>query len=165
MAYIFDLDQTIVDSSIAEAYRRGRDWGKVYSLISRFKLYDGINDVLALIRERGEKICIVTSSPESYCKAVLRYFNIQVDCIVCYHDTKLHKPNSEPIVKAIELLGEIPDNIISIGDDEKDIIASKAAGVCGCLALWGTRNFNGYTSADYIFASVEELKKFITVEE
>lgn len=161
MTYIFDLDQTIVDSSVAEKYREQREWGTVRTLIPKFKLYDGIDEIFKLLHERGERICVVTSSPESYCKSVLRHFNINVDCTVCYHDTKKHKPNPEPIIKAIELLGETPSNIISVGDAESDIIASKRAGVVSCLANWGRTQSNIDTIADYVFDSVKDLKNYI----
>lgn len=162
MGYIFDLDQTIVDSSVAERYRNQREWSAVYSLISKFRLYEGIDDIFNMLHEKGEKICVVTSSPEKYCKNVLKEFGIQVDNIVCYHDTKLHKPHPAPILKAIELLGDSPENIVSIGDAEKDIVASNAAGVISCLALWGGQVDNISTTADFVFETVGDLKKYIT---
>ncbi len=162
MAYIFDLDQTIVDSSIAEVYRKCRDWKNVYALIPRFELYEGITEVFELLHENGEKVCVVTSSPKSYCEAVLNHFGIRVDYTVCYHDTKLHKPNPEPIIKAIELLEENPENVISIGDAENDIIASNAAGAISCLACWGRTDNSSCGSADYVFEVVDDLKEFIT---
>lgn len=161
MAYIFDLDQTIVDSSVAEIYRRQREWEKVYLLIPQFRLYEGLREVFDILREKGEKICVVTSSPKKYCNTVLDYLGIHVDYTVCYHDTKLHKPNPDPIIKAMELLGEKPENVISIGDAENDIIASNAAGVISCLACWGRKYHNVGVVADYKFDSVEELNKFI----
>lgn len=161
MAYIFDLDQTIVDSSIAEGYRKKREWNIVYSLIPRFRLYKGIDEVFKLLHERGEKICVVTSSPQTYCEAVLRQFNLRADFLVCYHDTKLHKPDPDPILKAIKLLGEKPEDIVSIGDAEKDVIASNAAGVISCMVLWGGQADKVNVTADYVFETVAELKKYI----
>lgn len=161
MAYIFDLDQTIVDSSVAERYRRQREWLKVFSLIPQFKLYEGIDDVFEILHEKNEKICVVTSSPEHYCKAVLKQFGILVDNTVCYHDTKLHKPHPQPIIKAAELLGDSPQNIVSIGDADNDVKAANAAGVVSCLALWGRQTGVVSAIADYVFESVADLKKFI----
>lgn len=51
---IFDLDLTLVVSSIAEETRRGINWPPVYSLYPRFKLYDGRQEVcdnLRIIRD------------------------------------------------------------------------------------------------------------------
>ena len=163
MAYIFDLDQTIVDSSIAERYRNQRQWSTVYTLIPQFRLYEGLDEIFKILHERGEKICVVTSSPEKYCRTVLKQFNIRADCIVCYHDTKFHKPHPDPILKAVELLGGSPQDIISIGDVEKDIVASNAAGVISCLALWGGQaaDANSNVAADYVFETVADLKQYI----
>lgn len=161
MAYIFDLDQTIVNSSIAEEYRRKGEWKIVYSLIPEFYVYEGIYDIFEILHSKNEKICVVTSSPKNYCDLVLNHFNIRVNNMVCYHDTKSHKPHPEPINKAIELLGESPQKIVSIGDSDKDVLAANAAGVISCLALWGRQTDENKVSADYTFESVADLKKFI----
>lgn len=161
MGYIFDLDQTIVDSSIAEDYRRLREWPKVFSLIPRFKLYEGIDEIFQILHGKGEKICVATSSPANYCRNVLKQSGLRTDFLVCYHDTKQHKPHPAPILRAAELLGDNMKDIISIGDSEKDIAASNAAGVISCLALWGKYADNASASADYVFYTVDELKNYI----
>lgn len=161
MAYIFDLDQTLVDSSIAEQYRNRGQWTTVFSLIPKFNIYEGIDDVFRILHEKKEKICVVTSSPEGYCKGVLKRFGLQVDATVCYHDTTRHKPHPDPILKAIELLGESTQNIVSIGDADKDVIASQDAGVISSLALWGRQMGNPRVNADYVFETVDDLKQFI----
>ncbi len=161
MAYIFDLDQTLVDSSIAEQYRNQGEWKSVFSMISQFELYEGIDDVFRILHEKKEKICVVTSSPERYCKAVLKKFGLQADATVCYHDTARHKPYPDPILKAIELLGVSNQYTVSIGDSDKDIIASQEAGVISGLALWGRQMGSFSVNADYVFETVDDLKKFI----
>ena len=161
MGYIFDLDQTVVDSRVAEKYRNQRDWRKVFSLISQFELYEGMEEIFDILHQKGQKICIVTSSPESYCKAILKYFDLQVDYKVCYYDTKNHKPYPDPILKALELMNENENNVISIGDADNDIIASKKAGVTSCLALWGREDKSKSKNADIVFENVEELKNYI----
>lgn len=162
MAYIFDLDLTIVDSSIAEKARRERDWKSVYRLIPYFKLYDGMDRVFRILHNKGEKICVVTSSPRTYCERVLQQFNLCADLIVSYHDTRMHKPHPEPIQRAIELMGVSPDEVISIGDADNDMIASAAAGVQSCLACWGRKEDSINISVDYIFHTTEELLEYIT---
>ncbi len=161
MAYIFDLDQTIVDSSMAEEYRKKREWQTVFSLISQFHVYEEIYDIFEILHTKNEKICVVTSSPKNYCDSVLRHLGIKVNGTVCYHDTIRHKPYPDPILKAIDLLEEVPQNIVSIGDADNDVLASNAAGVISCLALWGRQKGKNSAFADYTFESVSDLKKFI----
>lgn len=161
MGVIFDLDQTLVDSNIAVEERRKRNWEKVYSLIPNFKVFDGVNDIIKLLKENNIPICIVTSSPRSYCKRVVEHFGWCDIELVCYHDTKNKKPHKEPIEKGIEKLGVNKDSIISIGDDIKDVIASNKAGVTSIAVTWGLNDNYKFKDADYIFNNVNELMEYI----
>ena len=164
MALIFDLDQTLIDSSIAEPYRKSRKWDKVYSLIPKFNTYPGVNSLLEWLDEYEIPKCIVTSSPRPYCNGVLDHYCINFSALVCYHDTRLHKPNPEPILKGIELLGTDGDKVLSIGDQAKDILASKRAGVVTVAATWGSDNIDLLleSSPDFICHSVDELQTLLS---
>ena len=67
---IFDLDQTLVDSSIAEPYR-GKNWGKVNELIPSFILYDGFEAVFDFIRINEIKVAVVSTAVSNYVNNVL----------------------------------------------------------------------------------------------
>ena len=69
---IFDLDQTLVDSSIAEAYR-GKNWAKVNELIPQFVFYDGFKQVLDFIKLNDIKIAIVSTAVSNYVYRVLNH--------------------------------------------------------------------------------------------
>lgn len=161
MGVIFDLDQTLVDSSIAIDERRKRNWGKVYSLIPQFDIFKGIDSIINLLQSNNIPICIVTSSPRSYCQKVINNFGWNDIKLVCYHDTKYKKPHKEPIEKAISLLGVGKEHIVSIGDDIKDIVASNSAGVTSVGVAWGTNSSTNLKDADVIFTEVDQLKEFL----
>jgi phosphoglycolate phosphatase-like HAD superfamily hydrolase len=135
---IFDLDLTLIDSSIAEEARRNRDWQKVYSMIPHFKLYDGMLDVFRFIRENKIKVCIVSTAPGAYINKVVSHFRIPCDHIVDYFSAKPIKPDPSPMLKALELLDEIPSNVVSFGDRAIDIQSSNAAEIESVACLWGT---------------------------
>lgn len=135
---IFDLDQTLIDSSIAESYRRSGQWSQVYATIPSFRSYTGITDLLSYTREKDLKICIVTTSPSTYCKKVLEHWGIPYHHTICYHDVKKRKPDPEAFLKALELLKAKPEETLSFGDRVIDIQASKAAGVRSVACLWGS---------------------------
>jgi len=42
MAILIDLDQTLIDSHLAESHRRARDWESVYRLVPKLSPYPGI---------------------------------------------------------------------------------------------------------------------------
>lgn len=135
---ILDLDQTIVDSSSAESFRKNRQWSNVYSLIPSFTVYNGLLDLFQYIRDNNLKVCVVTTSPEVYCRKVLTHWAIPFDFTVCYHDVSFRKPHPEAFHKAIALLGGDHQNIISLGDRAIDIEASRKANVKSIGCLWGT---------------------------
>lgn len=101
MGIIFDLDQTIIDSSIAYEARKNRDWKKVYSLIPKMRPYVKVVQLIKAMVNQGIEVAIVTSSPRPYCEKILDYLNITGVITVCYHDTKKHKPDPEPYMLAI----------------------------------------------------------------
>ncbi len=147
---IFDLDLTLVDSSIAEEARRRRDWPCVYSLISSFRLYDGMEEVFDSIREAGCKVAIVSTAPSKYVQRVVNYFSIPVNVIVGYHDA-IRKPSPDGMVKAMSSMSASSSNIVSFGDRAIDIVASKAAGIISVGCLWGTQE------KERLIASVPDL--------
>jgi len=163
---IFDLDQTLVDSSCAEQDRKNREWSKVYSKIPTMRCYDGIHDILRYLVEKKIIIVILTSSPRVYCEKVLQYFNIKPDFIVAYHDVKLHKPNPESINLVIEKFNiQNPKSVLHIGDDPKDTFASKAAGVISGGALWGNRDNSELLKSypDLLFGKPSDIAQKISI--
>lgn len=163
MAVIFDLDMTIIDSSIVEPLRRARQWPAVYQNIPKLTPYAGIIALLQELKDRGIGTAIVTSSPRPYCEKVISHWKIPIDITICYHDTKLHKPNPEPIIKAIEHLNVSSSQAVSIGDTNSDILAAKAAGVLALTALWGVVSPSELLNADpqYTFSNVVDLRSFL----
>lgn len=126
---IFDLDLTLVDTTIVEQARHDRNWALAYSLIPQCNVYDGMEQIFEVIRKYQIDACIVSTSPRPYVEKVVNYFNIPVKKIVAYHDAKPIKPHPASMVKALELLACSPLDAISFGDRVIDIEASNAAGV------------------------------------
>ena len=126
---IFDLDLTLVDTTIVEQARHDRNWQLAYSLIPKCKLYEGMEEVLAIIRNNNINTCIVSTSPRTYVEKVVDYFNLPIQHIVAYHDAKPIKPHPAPMLKALEHLGCSEAEAISFGDRVIDIQASNAANI------------------------------------
>jgi HAD superfamily hydrolase (TIGR01549 family) len=134
---IFDLDQTLVDSRIAEPLRRSRSWGEVYRLIPQFPVYEGIKDLFRALSRNGIGLSVVTSAPSAYCSRVLAVHGLAANSTVCYHDTNRHKPAPEPMELALRNLGLQASEVLSVGDEPKDSLAAKSAGILAIGALWG----------------------------
>ncbi len=144
---IFDLDLTLVDSTIAEEARSRRNWPLVYSLIPRFTLYPGMEDVFQYIRSNGIKVAIVSTAPSVYVQRVVNYFNIPVDSIIGYHDAP-RKPSPAGMVLAMQRLNSATSETISFGDRAIDILASNIAGINSVACTWGTKEFEILVKAE-----------------
>lgn len=134
---IFDLDLTLVDSTIAEDARSRRNWPLAYSLIPSFTLYSGITDIFDFIRTNAIHAAIVSTSPSAYVQRVVSFFNMPIKTIVGYHDAP-RKPSPAGMLLAMQRIGATPENTISCGDRVIDIQASNAAGITSLACLWGS---------------------------
>jgi phosphoglycolate phosphatase-like HAD superfamily hydrolase len=167
---IFDLDETLVDTTPAKKELENEDWEAAKAKIPEFKLYGGIRELLGFINDSGIKTAIVSTSPHEYCKAVLGYFNIECHCIVGKEDSR-KKPHADPMILAIEMIALEKNNIISMGDREKDIISSKKTGLTTIGCLWGTTEPEKLKHAGPHFMAqrpqdvVEILKKYFKIQQ
>ena len=152
---IFDLDLTLVDTTIVEQARHDRNWQLAYSLIPKCKLYEGMEEVLAIIRNNNINTCIVSTSPRTYVEKVVDYFNLPIQHIVAYHDAKPIKPHPAPMLKALELMGCRADEAISFGDRVIDIQASNAAGIESVACFWGTKERGELLHSEYVHAIIK----------
>lgn len=149
---IFDLDLTIVNTSLLEDARQKRDWNMVYSMIPQCQLYEGMKDVLNVISKHNVNACIISTAPKPYIEKIVDYFQIPIQFIIGYHDVKPIKPHPASFFKAIQIFGCTPTDCISFGDRAIDIQASNAAGIESVACFWGTHErkellYSGYSHA------------------
>lgn len=138
---IFDLDQTLVDTSCTEIDRRNRNWQTVYNKIPKMKLYSGITYLLEFLKQNNILFAVVTKSPKVYCEKVLAFFKIRPAFVIGYFEVMRRKPDPEALCLAMILFKhDKPNEVLHIGDEVTDIVASRAAGMISVGALWGTSN-------------------------
>lgn len=135
---IFDFDDTLIDTSPIAHLRDNRQWRDIDNALYLCKPYEQVADILATARAAGLKACIVTNSPSNYANKVLKYFGINVDSLVAYHDVQNHKPSPDGIQLVLNRFQINPDEAVYLGDSEVDQIAAKAAGVEYFSVDWGS---------------------------
>lgn len=160
MGLLIDLDQTLINSQLAEPYRRARNWQAVYKLIPELRPYTGITELLEELSSLKIPICIVTSSPRPYCERVIAYNGWTVQATVCYHDTTRWKPYPDPLLKGLERLNLQASDVVAVGDAAKDIQAAKAGKIYSIGTLWGSLEKEALIDVkpDFICKEVNDLR-------
>ena len=152
---IFDLDLTLIDTTVLEPLRHSRQWQEAYRRIPETTMYEGISNVLDIIRKHNIPCTIVSTSPRPYVEKIVAYYNIPAQHIVSYHDAKPIKPHPAQMLKALDLMGKSPDEVISFGDRMIDIQASNAAGIESVACFWGTKEKSDLLKSGYKHAIIK----------
>lgn len=157
---IFDLDQTLVDTSPVEHFRAARKWQAVMSEVPRLKVYEGVNEMLGELHARGVKLAIVTKSPDMVAKAFINEHNWPIQIVVGYHQVLRRKPDPEALLLAMKLAAAASAETCHVGDRGEDTAASRAAGVVALGAAWGTLDLQALEASapDKILRSIAELR-------
>jgi phosphoglycolate phosphatase len=136
------------------------------ALLVHSKLFDGMDDLLKIMEEANLPWGIVTNKSERFTNPLTELMGLRGRAISTVSgDTTPHaKPHPEPILHAARIANIDPTKSIYVGDDIRDVIAGKAAGMltvaaaygyCGCKEppeSWG---------ADYLIHHPLDLLKII----
>jgi len=101
--------------------------------------FPGVLEAVGQLRDRGTRLGIVTSKKRHGAERGLTLcgFDGLFDVVVTADDVERHKPNPEPVVRALERLGSRTTDTIFVGDSPHDIDAGRGAGVATGAVLWG----------------------------
>lgn len=130
------------------------------------RLFDGIAELLADLRERGIPWGIVTNKRTRYTDPLVSALGLrsQTTCVVSGDTTAAAKPSPLPILHACGILGKPPGRSLYVGDDRRDIEAGRAAGTLAIAASWGyldDPSAIGSWAADRIVAHPTEILDLI----
>ena len=130
------------------------------------KLFDGMEHLLHQLESAQLPWGIVTNKSERFTNPLMELMGLsQRSASTVSGDTTPHsKPHPEPILHAARIANLDPNKSLYVGDDIRDVIAGKAAGMktvaaaygyCGCEEppeAWG---------ADFIIQTPQELLQII----
>lgn len=142
---ILDFDQTIAETNVVKEYRDRRQWDEVRRNMHRIKLIDDFSTLYDFIRRNGIITCIVSRAPyEKYIKYALKALNLSIDYVIGYERGGYKKPSPTPMWLALELMNLRKDEVVAIGDEERDAKAAKSAGIVN-ITLNINNEFSDYT--------------------
>jgi len=139
---VFDLDETLVDTSPLSGLREERNWRGAVQRLHLTHVYPNIRETLQYLREHAIPWAVVTTSVSYYARSVLDHHGIDCHELIAYHDVE-PKPSPAPICLAIERLGVACANSLGVGDSEYDLKAYRAAGIQALGAGWTSDLWDG----------------------
>jgi N-acetyl-D-muramate 6-phosphate phosphatase len=103
--------------------------------------FPGVESMLARLEDAGCSWGIVTNKPEYLARLLLPILGWESRCAVLIGGDTLaaRKPDPLPLRVAAERIGVAAADCVYVGDDERDIVAARAAGMPSVVALWGYR--------------------------
>jgi phosphoglycolate phosphatase len=103
--------------------------------------FEGVEEVLAEIEAAGARWGIVSNKPHYLCVGVVKAMGWEARCAVLLGGDSLpqRKPDPEPLWHACQACGVEAAASVYVGDDERDIVAARSAGMKSVAALWGYR--------------------------
>jgi len=108
---------------------------------SGLNAYPGALDALKYLRKKGATIGVVTSKMRKVALYHLELTGLKdyIDGLIGYEDVENHKPDPEPILKALELFNANKETTVYVGDHENDMVAAKKAGIYTCAVTYSQR--------------------------
>lgn len=107
-------------------------------------LFDGIDTLIEQLNETGINWGVVTNKAVHLTQPIMDYFNLSASSkVLVGGDSTPHiKPHPASLFLACEKTGIAPEHCIYVGDDERDIVAGKAAGMATMVAAYGYCDFD-----------------------
>lgn len=121
--------------------------------------FPGIEDLLQQLQQQAINLAIVTSENHFELEAIFGKKTIAhyFQHFVTADDVRQPKPDPEPTVQALQILGARPSETLFIGDSRSDIASAHQAQVAFGLAGWGANPQDNFDDADYQFAHPQEV--------
>ena len=130
--------------------------------------FDGVVDLVRDLERLGLKWGVVTNKAERFTMPLTRSMALfdRAGTIVAGDTTPHSKPHPAPLLEAARQLGLEPERCLYVGDDERDIIAGRAAGMATVAAAYGYLGSVGMTiewNADATISSPKELLQLLAM--
>lgn len=127
-------------------------------------IYPGIKELLKYIKEKNVLLSIYTGKGREASLITLKKLGIldYFDLVITGSDVKEHKPSPEGIEIFVDKYSLEKERVLMVGDAPADINAARAAGIKVASVVWDSYAHDKVLKmkSDYLFHTVEELKKF-----
>ncbi len=108
-------------------------------MTQRTHAFDGVQALLAQLESQGLPWGVVTNKAARFTNPLTRSMPwfAKAAVVICGDTTAYAKPHPEPLLEAARRISLDPGHCVYVGDDERDIIAGRAAGMSTVAATYG----------------------------
>lgn len=105
-------------------------------------LFDGEDEVLTALKEKGVKLAILTNKPHAAATKSNSIFfeKYAFGCVYGQKDGAPLKPDPKAVYEILEKLGVKKEECVIVGDGEADVLTAKNSGLDCISVLWGYRS-------------------------
>lgn len=137
-------------------------------LLKSTHVFDGVTELIARICAAGLKWGVVTNKSARFTLPLTRKMPLftTAQTIISGDTMAYAKPHPAPLLEAARQLGLTPERCIYVGDDERDIVAGRAAGMPTVVAAYGYLGKSSDTerwNADFTIAKPLELLNLLKI--
>lgn len=135
-------------------------------LTERTYAFEGVAELINALHRSGLRWGVVTNKSERFSLPLTRFMPLfaTASTVVSGDTTPYAKPHPAPLLEAARQLNIQPERCLYVGDDERDIVAGRAAGMPTVAAAYGYLGAAGETDAWNAHATIRsagELLNFL----
>ena len=151
---IYNLEHTVDELTEKPAKLKLKIFGE-----KELKMIDGIRELIGLLKKRGVKVGLASSSHRELIGIVLDKLGIAefFDVIVSGGDVAESKPAPDIFLKASALLGVGPGDCLAIEDSEQGVKAAKEAGMKCVGYINANSGDQDLSMADLTVSSIRDI--------
>lgn len=130
------------------------------------RAYDGIGEVLEILKASGKKLYVASSKPEIFVRKILKHFHLDSYFIFMGGaDLDEIRVKKADVIRYVLKENQITDldAVVMIGDREHDVLGAKEAGISsiGVLYGYGSREELIKAGADELAESIFDLQNLV----
>jgi N-acetyl-D-muramate 6-phosphate phosphatase len=128
-------------------------------------LFAGVSELLAHLDSKRLPWGVVTNKARRFAWPIFQQLGLieRADVLVCGDTTPHAKPHPAPLLYAANAIGVAPKQCLYVGDDERDALGARNAGMYFATALYGYMATDpALWDADWAVAKPRELEAWIS---
>lgn len=147
-----------IDYSVELSEKLKKNYPDYYFEYEGIKPFPYLRDLLSILKDRGRKVAIVSSTDRAHLEAALSRMGLSgfIDTIISGSDVQNKKPSPEPYLKGLEALSVDKQDAVVIEDSPTGIQSAVNAGI-DCIGFEGSEVKQDTEKASIIIASYKEM--------